>query len=241
MVPTAMGHRNWIAPTSARFAGIGRLRRVDPAVTISTSDAVLARWLDPFEPLTDTERLRAAQFRNSRDANDFVAAHLLIRECVGRLLGTAPKKITIEQKCQRCGGPHGKPIVAGELGIKPSWSHCTGRVAATACDRAIGIDIENRTSTPVDERLLVRVATRTESITVLEDADPAGALLRLWVMKESLVKAGALGLDDFASVALDDVTGFELLVLDQAAHPGLVAGMAIAFKPQPALCRTRLN
>jgi 4'-phosphopantetheinyl transferase len=195
---------------------------------VAASEVVLARWAEPMAALTTVERDRAGALVNSQDAADFVAAHLLARECAARLSGVPAADVVVSQLCDRCGGPHGRPSVVGLPWLRLSWGHSAGHVAAAACDRAIGVDIENRQSAlairAVDEQLLRRSATPAEAAVIVADPDPVGAFLQLWVMKEALVKAGAITLDDFAAVELEEVGGFALMPLHR---PGLAAGLAV--------------
>lgn len=169
------------------------------------SAEVLARWPAGFEALNAPERERARSFARSSDRDDFVAAHLLARECVARLLGLAATAVDLLQRCERCGGPHGRPTVVGHPGIGVSWSHTQGYVHAVADHRAVGVDLERLDSLPagpVEPGLLHRFATVSEARAVITASDPRDAFLKLWVCKESLVKVAARNLDDFRSVDL---------------------------------------
>jgi 4'-phosphopantetheinyl transferase len=200
-------------------------------VEVERTQSVLARWGDPLATLTSVERARAGEFRSPADTDDFVAAHLLVRECAAKLLGTGAEQIVIEQRCERCGGPHGWPAVAGEPVIRPAWSHSRGHVAAVAADRRVGVDIELRTASGVEDGLLARSATEDEARRVRADPDPVGAFLRLWVVKEALVKAGAITLDDFGSTALGCVAGFVLTTLNRSDQPDLAIGLVVEVTP----------
>ena len=79
----------------------------------------------------------------------------------------------------------------------------------------------------IEDGLLARVATEAEARAVRADPDNVGAFLRLWVLKEALVKAGVITLDDFASAGLDRFTDFALTTLDRSDEPDLVIGLAV--------------
>jgi 4'-phosphopantetheinyl transferase len=155
------------------------------------------------------------------DADDFVAAHLLARVCAAAVLGEEPSGVVIEQRCSTCGGPHGRPFVVGSS-IHVSWSHASGHVMAAAATRPVGVDLEPVTTMGVDPRL---VGTAVELEDVRAAPDPAFALLQLWVMKEALAKVGALTLDDFATVTVADVPGFDVVPV---AYPGFAAAAALS-------------
>ncbi len=165
---------------------------------VATSRAVLARWPDPGSALTAAERARVEAFGSSSAADDFVAAHLLARECVTALTGARGAEIA--QHCQTCGGSHGKPTVVGAPDIGLSWSHSHGTVAAAADHAPVGVDVEARARHHDVTRLLDRTATPAEASRVLASEDPELAYLRMWVAKEALVKIGALRLGGFGDV-----------------------------------------
>ncbi len=219
----------------------------DPVVMVEESAAVLARWPDPREALTAAERGRAAALRTREGVEDFVAAHLLAREAVARLLAGLPKtdllaaptndalaglpaRVVLEQRCEECGGPHGRPYVVGRPEVSVSWSHSHGHVAAAASYRPVGIDLESTSARrELTTRLLARTATPAEAAEIGTDRE---AFLRMWVIKEALVKVGVISLDAFATtdVRAGSWGGFRLAA---RAHGDLVVGTAQAQAPTP--------
>ncbi|MEU4577672.1 MULTISPECIES: phosphopantetheinyl transferase-like protein [Nonomuraea] len=160
----------------------------------------------PLEWLTDVERDRAARFRFAPDRIAFVAAHLLVRLCAGRVLGADPGELTLAQHCDVHGPGHGRPylVEAPELGV--SLSHTRGYVCAAAGPGRVGVDAERVPPGPLD---------RTLAPIALTPAELAGArgnedLIRHWVRKEALIKRGELTLAEMAT-AEPDWTGRHLL------------------------------
>jgi 4'-phosphopantetheinyl transferase len=164
------------------------------------------RWL------TDAERARAAAFVHDPDRTDFVAAHLLVRLCAGRLLDLPARAMTVVQRCPDCGASgHGKPSIEGRPEVTVSLSHTRGVVGAAAGSGPIGMDVEvldQRRATP---ELLHWALTPAELKLITEHDDPDSAFLRQWVRKEALVKAGRARLDQ--STALD-LSGLPLVPAD---------------------------
>ncbi|MDF1487218.1 4'-phosphopantetheinyl transferase family protein [Tessaracoccus caeni] len=146
--------------------------------------------------LTDLERERRDRLHRADDRAAFVAAHVLVRECAAELLGVGVREVTIVQRCADCGGPHGRPTVAGFPEVHVSLSHSRGVVAAAAAWSPCGIDVEPlRPISPI-----ARVLSASERSWLAHQPDPSAAFLRLWVRKEALVKAGFGTLDDPRSV-----------------------------------------
>jgi 4'-phosphopantetheinyl transferase len=170
---------------------------------------VLDRFAHSLRLLTTAERRRADALRFSPDRRDFVAAHVLARQCVAEVMGTDPANVTIEQRCATCGAPHGKPTVLGRPGIDVSWSHGGGHVAAVAGVGRLGIDLEPAPGPrrPAAARAALAPA---EARWVRAAADPDIAFTRLWVRKEALIKVGALSLGTLPTADLVDPSG-ELL------------------------------
>jgi 4'-phosphopantetheinyl transferase len=154
--------------------------------------------------LTAAERERADALRRPGARDDFVAAHLLVRHCAARILGVAPAAVTIVQRCQRCGGPHGQPTVVGAPQVGVSLSHTRGHVAAAAAVGPVGVDVEPVVTDRVLETIARRVLAAGEQAALTGLAAPAAAtaLTRQWVRKEALIKIGALTLDGLARLDL---------------------------------------
>jgi 4'-phosphopantetheinyl transferase len=119
------------------------------------TDDVQLRWARPevldssrhrmLRLLTLAERLRfeATGRREARDS--FLLGRVLVRELAAETLGIDPLEIAVEARCARCGGPHGRPVLAGEHPalerMRISIAHCEGAVvAALATDLDVGID-----------------------------------------------------------------------------------------------------
>jgi 4'-phosphopantetheinyl transferase len=172
---------------------------------IARSLDVLAAAEDPRRVLTDGERARAARFRRPADARDFVAAHVLARVVAARSSGDDWTTLEIEQRCARCGGPHGKPTIRRHPGLEVTTSRTAGNVAAAASSRAVAVDVERLTATPLVAEVAASAFTADEIEAARVAPDPTLALLRQWVRKECLVKLGVLTLDTLRDVDLGEL------------------------------------
>lgn len=170
------------------------------------SEDVLARFPEPLALLTGRERAGVAATAGHERRDTMVAARLLARMCVARLLGTDPSDVTVQQRCDSCGRPHGRPTVVGAVDVAVSWSHAEDQIAALAGSAPLGVDIE----TPrADYRTAVpgRVLSPTELRWMRAADDPRLALISLWVRKEALIKAGLLTLGRLRTTDLITGTG----------------------------------
>ncbi|MDN0196788.1 4'-phosphopantetheinyl transferase family protein [Streptomyces sp. S.PNR 29] len=224
------------------------------AVVVSTQE-VLGHPAARRNVLTSVELRRAAAFRFDRDRDDFVAAHLLVRLCAGRLLGVPADTLSLVQHCADCGSrEHGKPSLAGLPDVHVSLSHTQGVVAAAVGRQRVGVDVERAT---VPDTVLVaaeRVLSDVELRTMRASALPDRYFLRQWVRKESLVKIGETRLGDMAKTDLsalpvDTPDGSpclsrhgELYVLDWTDdRRDAVAAVVSAGRPRLGVAETPLS
>jgi 4'-phosphopantetheinyl transferase len=152
----------------------------------------------PFlaELLSDDERARASRLRAATAREAFTVARALARVVVGRALGCAPSAVRFETVCRHCGGPHGKPRVAGG-DLEVSWAHSDSRVVLALARRTpIGVDVETISArTPGAELVDLALAARERrTLAALPAAERQRGFLRYWTRKEAVLKATAHGL-----------------------------------------------
>lgn len=143
---------------------------------------VTVRWakvddLDPVDLpdwLSPAERIRHESLRQSIDRRHFVGVRVLLRSTMAELLGDAADDIELHQRCERCGGAHGRPTitVAGRTGPHVSMAHAGGIVVVAVAPQPVGVDLE---------------PTR-------DDVDSDHDLVA-WVRTEAVLKATGQGLD----------------------------------------------
>lgn len=143
--------------------------------------------------LSDDERERAGRFVFPANRVEYIAAHGLVRQTLGALVGRAPADLVFAVPEEG-----GKPFLADPSGhgIDFNLSHTTGMVAcAVGIGCAVGIDLE-----PLDRRIELGIARRFfaadeyQWLTDLDDGARAAGFLRLWTLKEAVAKAVGLGL-----------------------------------------------
>ncbi|MFI1865212.1 4'-phosphopantetheinyl transferase family protein [Streptomyces jumonjinensis] len=162
---------------------------------VATTGEVLAHPELHEGLLESWELRRLARIRLPSRRDDVVAARLLLRLCVARFTGWALCESAPAQFCAECGRyGHGRPYLRGHPGVGVSLSHADGLVATAVGPGAVGVDVEPATRRPGPLPVLRRLLPEAELREAAAQLDPGAALLRLWVRREALLKAGQDGL-----------------------------------------------
>ena len=168
------------------------------AETASACDLRCARVADvlPDEEAYDSAYSRLPTWRRSKcdafrfpaDRRRSVAAWLLLRQMLSER-GLDADSLPVSEN------GFGKPAFDPSLGIRFSLSHAGNRVMAVVSDAEVGCDVERIAS--VDDGMLRAVLCNAEreSLAALSDEARNQAFFRLWVRKESYVKAVGRGLN----------------------------------------------
>ncbi|MGW1773502.1 4'-phosphopantetheinyl transferase superfamily protein [Streptomyces sp. NPDC002104] len=170
-------------PRDAGFAVVATTQEV--LAHPGLDEALLAPW----------ERQRLARIRVRERRREVVAARLLLRLCVARHTGLTLRASEPAQLCPGCGRTgHGRPYLPGRPGLGLSMSHADGLVAAAVAPGAVGIDVEPSARRPGPPHMLRRFLPESELREAASRTDPGSALLRSWVRREAVLKAGQDGL-----------------------------------------------
>lgn len=205
----------------------------------------------PGEPLAADASDRRDRLRREADRADFTAARLLAGVAHRVLTGEPLPAAALVQRCDACGGPHGRPQPTA-AGVHLSWAHAGGWVAAAAGTGRLGVDVEPlaaaRAGVPVP------ALTADEQRIADDSPDPAATALRAWTAKEALVKAGVARLDDLARLQVltaggpvsSRVAGFTLAVhtlrdaVAAVASAGGIGWFALGADGEPVAAPPRL-
>ena len=173
------------------------------------------------------------------DRDRFTLGAALLRLALAARLKCDPAAVALDRTCPSCGEPHGRPRLLGprhweiRAQLEPlspkapravdlSVAH-SGEAVAIAISSAgpVGVDVERLRE--IDYvRLLADVCHRSERA-----PDAAAAFLRLWTLKEAVLKAGGEGLaTPMRCVAFEGVR-----VAHAPAH--LAAAQCTEFIPAP--------
>jgi hypothetical protein len=147
-------------------------------VCVASSQDVLDRFGTPSGSWQRADRL------GPEDRRAFLAARQLTVALAEHLTGRARSAAELRQLCPTCGAAdHGRPSLDG---LSVSWSHAASAVAAVVGDVApVAVDLQ-----PLDDR--AAVGDVLPAYVLGPDADP----LSSWVERETLVKLGAISLDE---------------------------------------------
>jgi 4'-phosphopantetheinyl transferase len=180
---------------------------------------------------------------------------------VARVLGVGSETVVIERRCERCGGEHGRPLVAAPAGgdraqVSLSRAGDTVAVAVTFAG-PVGIDIESIRAVSLAPLDSVAFGPGERSA-LPPGAGPCADRARasLWTCKEAVLKAAGLGLrtdpreltvslpgpGDIAQPTLDGWPGAPFAVermrlLCLAPGPGLVGTVAVLAGARPVTVR----
>jgi 4'-phosphopantetheinyl transferase len=157
------------------------------------NELAVSPWWDVLDA---DEQAQAARFVFSRDRVTFIAAHVLVRVVLSRMMDT-----TSPRAWRFVADTHGKPVAW--LGDQPApisfnLSHTAGMVGVAAVGSAgcaLGFDLET-----LDRMVPLEIAAHyfcpQELIWLESLPDPARreGFLRLWTLKEAFIKATGKGL-----------------------------------------------
>ncbi|QWQ43895.1 4'-phosphopantetheinyl transferase superfamily protein [Streptomyces sp. YPW6] len=179
------------APASSGVPPAAHGKGGDSLALVATTAEVLAHPELDESLLAPWERRRLAGVRVPARRDDVLAARLLLRLCASRVTGLPPREVEPGQRCPGCGRDgHGRPYLPGHPGLGAGFSHADGLAAAVVGPGPVGIDVEPLTRRPGPTSVLRRLLPPGEVDAACAETEPGPALLRLWVRREALFKAG---------------------------------------------------
>ena len=190
---------------SGRPGTAGASRAADPAdrtaevswfdirqVTLNRSD---------LAELDAREKARAAAFVFPADRHRYQVAHVMLRRVLADHLGTDPSRLTFgRQQCPTCGGPAGKPVLAGQpgdgagAGLSFSLAHSGEAVAIAVARGPVGIDVEREATGCVCSLASAMHADDAAIVEVLPEPERHRAVIRWWVRAEAVLKCAGTGI-----------------------------------------------
>ncbi len=137
--------------------------------------------------LSDQRREQALKFKYELGRKTCAMAYLLLCEGLRQEYGITERPVFDY-------GEHGKPIIVGHPDIHFNVSHCREGVICVVSDRPVGVDIE---SIREYKESLVRYTMNDCEVQQIEQAEhPEVEFIRLWTMKEAVLKLSGKGIVD---------------------------------------------
>ncbi|MEV7724261.1 4'-phosphopantetheinyl transferase superfamily protein [Streptomyces sp. NPDC087917] len=200
----------------------------------TTREVIGGREVGGARALLDaTEQDRAARLLRADDRRSYLASHLGLRILLGGYLGLPPEKVSlVREECPCCGGPHGRPAVAGGA-VHFSLSHSEDVAYLAFAGVPVGVDVEGLPGPQaVADVLHTLHPAETAELTALAVEERQAALARVWCRKEAYLKATGTGLalgvaEPYVGSAATPapVTGWSLS--DLSAPDGYAAALAL--------------
>lgn len=153
------------------------------------------------ESLSDDERARAEAFHRPEDTARYLVAHTALRRELARRTGMSPASVPlVRARCPVCGGPHGRPGVAGDP-LHFSLSHAGDLVLLVFAEAPVGADVEAEPeAAAVDDVAGALHPRERDELGALPRESRPAAFARCWTRKEAYLKGTGTGLAEEPSV-----------------------------------------
>ena len=135
--------------------------------------------------LSEQRREQVARYKLEGPRRQAVAAYLLLRKAAREMYGIHDAPV-FEYDA------NGKPSILGHPEIFFNLSHCRKAVACVVADSPVGIDVEE--TCRFSDSIARYTLDDEEYESVVKADNPSQAFIRLWTMKEALLKYTGEGL-----------------------------------------------
>ena len=156
--------------------------------------------------LSEQRRQQALKFRHEQGRKTCAMAYLLLCQALRQEYGITELPV-FEY------GAHGKPFIVGRPDIHFNFSHCREAVICAVSDQPVGVDVE---SIREYKESLARYTMNDQELEQIARAErPDVEFIRLWTMKEAVLKLSGQGIiDDLKHVLTDTKTSELTTVVD---------------------------
>ena len=138
-----------------------------------------------LDSVSPQRRILALRYRQEHDQRLSLAAYQLLQQALRVEYG-------IDEPPVFEFTPHGKPLLVGHPNIYFNLSHCHEAAACVVSSVPVGIDVESLSS--YDKDVVKAVMNDEEQQIIATSQDKRLAFIRLWTMKESLLKMTGEGM-----------------------------------------------
>jgi 4'-phosphopantetheinyl transferase len=152
---------------------------------------------DALAQLSEQRREQALRFRHELGRRTSAAAYLLLCEGLQREYGISEKPV-FEY------GEHGKPGIVGHPDIHFNMSHCREAAICVLSDRPVGVDVESVRE--FKDSLVNYTMNDHEAEQIRLAIRPDVEFIRLWTMKEAVLKQSGRGIIDNMKGVLENLS-----------------------------------
>ena len=142
-------------------------------------------WQSALPLLSAQRRELVLKFKHEQGRRTCAAAYLLLCEGLRKEYG-------IEEPPVFEYGEHGKPHIVGHADIHFNLSHCCEAALCVVSDRPVGVDVESIRS--FKESLVSYTMSDAEIAHIHATERPEVEFIRLWTMKEAVLKLAGTGI-----------------------------------------------
>jgi 4'-phosphopantetheinyl transferase len=166
-------------------------------------------WEAALPLLSDQRREQCLKFRHELGRKTCAAAYLLLCEGLRKEYG-------IEQTPVFEYGEHGKPVIVGHPEICFNMSHCREAAICVLSDKPVGVDIESIRNY---NESLARYTMNDAEMAQIEQAErPEVEFIRLWTLKEAVLKRSGEGIRNDMKHVLDGLKDAKTVINEKKGY-----------------------
>ncbi|MCH5307425.1 MAG: 4'-phosphopantetheinyl transferase superfamily protein [Prevotella sp.] len=159
-------------------------------------DIASVDWQAALPLLSEQRKEQCLKFKYERGRQTCVAAYLLLCEGLKQEYGIAEPPVFSY-------GEHGKPAIVGRSDVHFNLSHCREAAVCVVDKQPVGVDVESIRA--YNESLAHYTMNDEEMAQIAQAERPDVAFVRLWTMKEAVLKLLGSGITDNIKQTLADV------------------------------------
>ena len=166
-------------------------------------------WESALPLLSEQRREQCLKFKHDQGRKTCAAAYLLLCEGLRQEYGiTEPPVFEY--------GEHGKPFIVGHPGIFFNMSHCKEAAICVLSDKPVGVDIESMRR--YSESLARYTMNDEEIAQILQAERPEVEFIRLWTLKEAILKRSGEGISHDMKYVLDGLKDAKTVINEKKSY-----------------------
>lgn len=166
-------------------------------------------WEAALPLLSEQRREQCLKFKHNQGRKTCAAAYLLLCEGLRQEYGiTEPPVFEY--------GEHGKPTIVGHPEIFFNVSHCKEAAICVLSDKPVGVDIESMRR--YSESLARYTMNDEEMAQILQAERPEVEFIRLWTLKEAILKRSGEGISRDMKHVLDGLKDAKTVINEKKSY-----------------------